>query len=130
MARTKAKGIPPSRKKYEEDNPVVSFRASRKDYGTFIAIREKLGMSHGDVYKTGLGVIQVKIRAEEEVRREAYDEGWEKGITGAVEAYMVTYPCSICGKSTEVTTEGEKKAIRGYMVEHGWGHADCINRRR
>ncbi len=119
----------PSRQKYEEDNPVVSFRVLKDDRDRFLVMREKRGMSHGGVYRAGLGVIQVKVRAEEKVRQQAYDEGLEKGITEAMKIYMVTYPCSGCGKPIELDSPEEKVAVGRYMREHGWGHADCINRR-
>lgn len=130
MARTKAKGIPPSRKKYEEDNPVVSCRVPKELYNRLRVIKKAEGKSMTNILKAGLGLFEVKIRAEKEVRQEAYAEGQLTGYELAESEYKVTYPCSICGKSIEVTTEGEKKAIRGYMVEHRWGHAACINRRR
>ena len=130
MARTKAKGIPPSRKRYEEDNPVVSCRVPKELYNRLRAIKKAEGKSMADVLKAGLGLFEVKVRAEKEVRQEAYDEGHINGYELAESEYKVTYPCSICGKSIEVTTEEEKKAIRGYMAEYGWGHADCINQRR
>ena len=130
MARTKAKGIPPSRKKYEEDNPVVSCRVPKELYNRLRAIKKVEGKSMTDILKAGLGLFEVKVRAEKEVKQEAYEEGQLNGYELAESEYKVTYPCSICGKSIEVTTEEEKKAIRGYMVEHGWGHADCINRSR
>jgi len=126
MPRKKRKS--PARDRYERNNPVVSFRVKRKDKDRFVAIREKLGMSHGDVYKAGLGVIEVKVRAEEEIREEGYEEGQLSGYELAESEYKVTYPCSICRKSIEVTTDEEKKAIAKYMCEHGWGHADCIER--
>ena len=124
----KQRSTPPSRKKYEEANPVVSFRVSKKDYARFEVIRQKLGLSHGDVYKNGLGVNEVKIRSEEEIREEAYEQGRIEGFEIAESIYKVTYPCSVCGKETEVESDAEKKAIRGYMREHGWGHIDCLNR--
>jgi hypothetical protein len=127
MAKKKRRN-PPSRVKYDRDNPVVSFRVKRKDKDRFIAIREKLGMSNGDVYKAGLGVIEVKVRAEAEIRQEGYEEGQLSGYELAESEYKVTYPCSICGKSIEVTTDKEKEAIAKYMVEHGWAHGDCLNR--
>lgn len=127
--RGKKRRIPPSRKRYEQDNPVVSFRVPRKDYDRFVAIRENLGMSHGDVYRSGLGVSEVKVRAEEEVRQEAYDKGFEEGIAAAIDVYMVTYPCSVCGKPIELDSSEQKAAASRYMREHGWGHADCVNRR-
>ena len=60
MAKKRRKN-PPSRKKYDENNPVVSFRAPKKDHDRFLVIRKKLGMSHGDVYRAGLGIFDKKI---------------------------------------------------------------------
>ena len=129
MARTKAKGIPPSRKKYEEDNPVVSCRVPKELYNRLRAIKKAEGKSMADVLKAGLGLFEVKVRTEKEVKQEAYEEGQINGYELAESEYKVTYPCSICGESIEVTTDEEKKAIAEYMREDGWGHADCINRR-
>ncbi len=78
-----------------------------------------------DVLKTGLGIIEVKVRSERDIRQEAYDQGWEKGIDEACDIFMVTYPCSKCGKEMTVSTGDEKKAIRKFMTENGWQHVDC-----
>jgi hypothetical protein len=128
MARKRRKS-PPSRKKYDENNPVVSFRASKNDRDRFLVMREKRGMSHGDIYRAGLDIGENKIKGEEEIREQAYEEGWEKGIEEATELYAVPYQCSVCGKEIVVHTQDEKKAIKTYMREHGWGHGDCIDRR-
>jgi len=50
-------------------------------------------------------------------------------IEEAAELYAGPYQCSICGKEIVVQTQEEKKAIKTYMREHGWGHGDCIARR-
>ena len=119
----------PSRERYEKENPVFSARIPRRIYDRIQEVKRKEHLSNTDILMLALDPIEIKVRAEEEVRQSAYDEGWEKGITEAVELYMVTYPCSVCRKEIEVTTDEEKKTIRTYMREHGWGHADCINRK-
>ena len=119
----------PSRQRYEVRNPVVSFRMSKKDYARFEAIRQKLGLSHGDVFRNGLGVNEVKIRSEGEIRGEAYEQGKIEGFELAESIYKVTYQCSICREVIDVDTDEEKRAIKKYMRENGWGHADCVNRR-
>ena len=118
----------PSREKYEKAHPVFSARVPRKIYDRIQEVKKKEHLSNTDILMLALDPIEIKVRAEEEVRQSAYDEGWEKGIGEAEELYSVSYPCSVCGKTIVVTTEDEKKAIRTYMREHGWGHADCINR--
>jgi len=128
MAKKKRSTLP-SRKKYEEANPVVSFRVSKELYDRLQVAKEKESMSYTDILKVGLGLFEVKMRAEEEIRGQAYDEGWEKGITSAIEVYMVTYLCSVCGKPIELDSPEQKAAASRYMREHGWAHADCIDRR-
>jgi len=126
MARRK-KRKSPARDRYERNNPVVSFRVKRKDKDRSTASRKELGMSHGDVYNAGLGIIEVKIRSEKELKLQGYDEGYEQAAKAAEELYMVTYPCSRCGKTIIVDGPEEKEAIKRYMAEHGWSHGDCQN---
>jgi hypothetical protein len=128
MAKGKYKKTP-SRVKYEQSHPTVSFRVSKELYDRLQAVKRIEGKSITDILKVGLGLLEVKVRKEEEIRLQAYDKGWEKGITEAEELYSVSYPCIVCGKTIVATSDAEKKAIRKYMREHGWGHADCINRR-
>lgn len=128
MARRK-KNKPPARDRYEKSHPVISFRVDKELYDRLKAVKKVEGRSMADILKAGLGLIEVKIRTEKEIWQQGYDEGQLNGYELAESEYKVTYPCSICGKSIEVTTDEEKKAIATYMREHGWGHADCINRR-
>lgn len=126
MAKKKRKN-PPSREKYERDNPVVSFRVSRKEYDVLQATKKKEGRSNADIMRAGLGLFEVKIRAEEEIRQQAYEKGQVNGYELAESDFKITYPCSRCKKMIEVTTEEEKKAIRKFMVDNGWHHGDCNN---
>ena len=119
----------PSRVKYEQNHPIVSFRISKELYDRLEVAKKAEGKSITDVLKIGLGLLEVKMRNEKEIRDQANDEGWEEGTKAAEELFSVPYSCSVCGKEIVVTTEDEKSAIREYMREYGWGHADCINRR-
>jgi hypothetical protein len=119
----------PSREKYEKENPVVSFRVSRELYDRLQAVKTAEGKSVTDVLEVGVGLLDVKVRSEEEIREAAYEQGRIEGYEIAKYIYKVTYPCSVCGKEIEVESEEEKRAIKKYMREHGWGHASCINRR-
>jgi hypothetical protein len=58
--------------------------------------------------------------------RERYEEGYQKGCQEAKARYCVTYFCSVCGGTVEVTSDKEKQAIRQYMRENGWVHVDCM----
>lgn len=128
MAKGKIKK-PPSRVKYEQKRPTVSFRISKELYDRLQAVKETEGKSTTEVLKVGVGLLEVKVAKEREAKRQGYEEGFEKGYEEAEELYKVTYPCKVCRKALEVTTLEEKQAIRGYMLENGWGHIDCINHR-
>ena len=121
----KRKKKPPSRIKYEQANPVVSTRVTKAIRSRLRELEQSEGVSMADVIKAGLGLIEIKVRAEEEVRREADDKGWERGNEEASNLYAVTYPCSKCGKEMTVYTDEEKKAIRKFMISSGWHHGDC-----
>ena len=124
----KHKRTSPSRKKYEEQNPVVSCRVSKELRDRLRAIKKAEDKSMADILKAGLGLFEVKVRAEEEVRDKAYEEGRISGFASAESIYKITYPCNICKKMIEVTTEEEKRAIRKFMIDKRWGHAACHDR--
>jgi len=119
----------PSRVKYEQKFPTVSFRISKELYERLQAVKGAEGKSTTGVLKVGVGLLEAKVSKEKEAKRQGYDEGFEKGYEEAEELYKVTYPCKICRRTLVVTSAKEKEVIRNYMLEHGWGHADCINRR-
>jgi hypothetical protein len=117
----------PSRIKYEQNNPVVSFRISKELYDSLQKAKEKQGMSYTDILRVGLGLITPTIRSEEKIKLQAYDKGWEQGNEMALEAFAITYPCKKCKKEMIVDTEEEKKAIREFLFAQGWHHGDCNN---
>ncbi len=108
MAKGNSKKTP-SRVKYEQSHPTVSFRVSRELYDRLQAVKKAEGKSITDVLKVGVGLLEVKVRKEKEIRDQAYEEGWEKGVAEAAELYSVPYSCSVCGKQTVVTTDDEKR---------------------
>ena len=128
MAKDKKKKTP-SRIKYEQSHRTVSFRPSNELYDRLQAVKEEEGLSNTDVLKVGVGLLEVKVRSEREASEQSFEEGFEKGFEEAESIYKVTFPCSVCRKTIEVSSDKTKEAIRKYMLERGWGHADCINRR-
>ena len=121
---------PPSRVKYEESHPTVSCRVPRETYERLQAIKEKQGKSFADILRIGMGILKAKAKKEGEVREEAYSEGYDDGYREAKQEFKVTYPCSVCGKTITLNSEGEKEAASGYMEEYGWGHAECHKKRQ
>ena len=115
----KKKSKTPPRTKCKESYPTVSFRVSKELYDRLQAVKKAEGKSITDVLKVGVGLLEVEVRKGKEIRVQAYDEGWEKGIAEAEELHSVSYPCSVCGEAIVVTTEAEKKAIRDICVSVG-----------
>lgn len=123
----KKRRVAPSRRKYEEANPVLSFRVPRKIYEDLRVVKESTGDSRTKVLMAGLGLYKVKIKTEKEIWQKAYDKGHDDGVNAACNCFGVSYPCSRCGKEMMVDTEEEKTAIRQFMVDSGWAHGECVN---
>ena len=122
---TKAKRKAPSRVKYEQAHPTVSCRVPRVLYDRLRTATEAKGMSFADALKVGLGLLEVQVAAEAEVRKHGYDVGYRKGYAEAEQLYKVIYPCSVCRKPITATSVDEKKDISRHMLERGWAHAAC-----
>ena len=127
MLKSKKKRTP-SRVKYEQSRPTFSFRIYKDLDERIREVKKAEGMSNTNIVEIAVGLLEVKVRKEKEVRAQAYDEGYGEGYRDAEELYKVTYPCKICRKTIEVMSVKEKEAIKGYMRQRGWAHAACINR--
>lgn len=128
MAKT-TKRKAPSRVRYEQGHPTVSCRVPREVYKRLQVVKKAEGQSFADVLKIGLGILEVRVKEEAEVRKQGYDKGHRKGYAEAECLYKVTYPCSVCRDMLTVTGRAEKEAIRQYMQEHRWGHRACIEKK-
>jgi hypothetical protein len=129
MTKT-AKRKAPSRVRYEQGHPTVSCRLPRDVYDKLRSVIDAEGKSFADVLKTGLGILEVRVKDEEEIRKKGHAEGYSEGYEEAERLYEITYPCKVCGKTITVTSESEKEAINRYMQEHGWGHTECRERKQ
>jgi predicted CopG family antitoxin len=128
MAKIIKKKKAPSRVRYEQAHPTVSCRVAKELYDRLKAVKKTEGRSFADILKIGLGVLEVQVKKEEEVKKKAHTEGYRTGYAEAERLYKVTYLCAICRKPLVVTTTDEKEAIKTYMREHGWRHRACQER--
>lgn len=119
--------MPPSRIKYEQNHPTVSFRVTKELYDRLEEVKKAEGESTADVLKVGVGLLNVKVSEEKEARTQGREEGFNEGYEMAEDLYKVTYQCRGCGKIIEVTTKEEKRAIKEYMQQNGWGHKECVD---
>lgn len=127
---TKAAKKAPSRVRYEQAHPTVSCRVPGEVYEKLDLVKKSEGKSFADILKIGLGIIETKVREEGEIRKKAYTEGYRKGYSDAECKYKITYPCSVCGETIELSSREAKQAASGYMQEHGWGHRVCHERKQ
>ena len=116
------KGKPPSRKKYEEENPTVSARVPKETREKLLVALRKLDMSLKDALKVLTGELEVKVIPIDEARQLGYKE--------ARNLYMVTCPCDVCGKPVAITSPKAKEVVSKYMAKYGLGHAKCHKQRR
>ena len=116
------KGKPPSRKKYEEENPTVSARVPKETRHNLLLNLKKIGMSLAEALKVLAGELELKVKPIDEARKAGYEE--------AKNLYMITYPCSVCGKPIPIKNPKTKEAVSKYMTEHGWAHAECHKQRQ
>jgi len=103
----KAKHKPPSRERYETNNPTVSFRASRGLHEKLNEIREKTGKSYADIIKESLGVQKTQAKNAYKKGYDAgYDIGFEHGIQMSQQFCLGN--CSVCGEYLEWDLDNEK----------------------
>lgn len=124
MKKPRRKG-PPSRLRYEKRNPTISCRVPREVYDRLVAVKKSEKGSFASILKTGLGMIEAQRRKEAEIRKAALDQGYKNGYALAERRYKVTYPCSACGETIELSSNDEKQAAVAYMRQQGWRHREC-----
>ena len=108
---------PPSRLRYEQEHPTVSFRVPRVLYDNLKEILAVSEQSFADFVKEALRVKERTVGA-------AYDHGHR----AAKETYLVTYHCSVCGKIAEAKSSEAKIAARQLLEDIEWAHDDCRKR--
>ena len=121
MIKTKRK--PPSRIRYEKNNPIVSFRIKKNLYEELKTLLKKQGNSIGDFFKVALNKQQI---AYEELGQSEYDKGYEEGYDEGFDKFNV--PCKVCGKPMLFDIKTEPKAEQTVNEAFAkWGHINCLN---
>ena len=133
-AESKKKRKSPAHDRYDRKRPTFSYRIYEELKARINRVKKAEGISNTNIVEAAVGLFEVKIRKEKEIRDQAFTEGNDKGVEESYELaeslYKVMYPCSVCGKPIELDTPEQKEAASTYMTEHGWGHAKCHERKR
>src|SRR2546422_9061171 len=119
--RKRRKHVPPSRLRYEAENPTVSFRVSKD-------VKERL-MRERSGSNRSLEAILVRGLDSDQLEREAYRRGDRYGFLRAFGRLAV--PCYICQKPVvvNVAEPGIKKLILGNLVGR-FRHRGCQEQAR
>lgn len=115
----------PSRIKYEQNHPTISVRLPKDKREKLLAMLKTMDVTLPQLILNFIGEHEIKIQPIEIIKGTSFRAGLGKGYQQAVKNCAIKYPCSKCGKEIVVSTEEEKKAIRGFMTESGWRHGDC-----
>jgi hypothetical protein len=125
----KRKDKPPSRKKYEVENPTVSARVTQKTRARLYKNLAVLGMSLADAIKVLAGELEVKARPIAEVWQTAFAAGKEYGSNETKRRYAISYKCAGCGEEILVSDDNTKQAIVRFLRDHHAGHVECLKKR-
>lgn len=115
---TKRGHKPPSRIRYEESHPVVSFRVKKEIHQQLMELLAKSGKPIGDFFREALAIQRADTS-------KSYQRGYQEGYQEAKQLYCVVYRCNVCGQAMQLASANEKAAGAQYMEEHRWGHGAC-----
>ena len=105
----------PSKIRYDESHPSVSFRLSGE-------VKEWLDTVRGDLSYTE--TIRNAMVDGAKVQ-EAVDNAYRQGYEDAKKTYQLIFWCSVCRKTMHCRTNDEMhKALAEYAFESGWHHAN------
>jgi len=110
--------VTPSRLRYEERNPVVSFRIDRARYRSLKATIGKSGMSEGQFFRRIIdkGVLDLNT---------ARKDGYNKGFRTAKEIYGLSVRCGECQE--EIYVKGKQlENIKWFVLKNRYlVHRKC-----
>jgi len=122
----KAKHKPPSRERYEANNPTVSFRVSRELYEKLNEIREKTGKSYADIIKEWLGVQEPTIQ---KTYNRGYNAGHKEGMKlgHRVGEQFFLGECKVCGEQLkwDLDNNVNKNLLAEIINKVGVAHNRC-----
>ena len=121
----KKENRPPSRIKYENNNPTISARLPKEKHDRLLAILVVLKMTLTQLLLHFIGEYDPKVTPVEEARKQGLNEGWKRGVSWAREKYLFSAPCTRCGKEIILTDKESKDVVRNILRQNGWQHADC-----
>jgi flagellar biosynthesis/type III secretory pathway protein FliH len=111
---------PPSRRRYEAENPTVSFRISKEAKRELELLVEDPDQSKKDWFEALIAdergrysVIfeQGHTKGKKRGYEDGYDEGYEEGRKDAYQEYVPVVPCEDCGEPVAINTEEQRETL-------------------
>ena len=113
---------PPSRIKYEQNNPTISFRVSREVHDKLKDHLAKRHVSFADFVKESLGVQQIQIPDVGKIKQAAWNQGYRK----AKATYEIYLSCGECQQPISIKPNSDiHRAIIDHL-EGLWSHTTCL----
>ena len=117
----KGRHKPPSRIRYEQNNPTISFRVSREVHDKLKDHLAKRGVSFADFVKESLGVQQIQMPDVGKIKQAAWNEGYRK----AKATYEICLSCSECQQPISIKPNSRLHEEIIDQFEGLWFHTTC-----
>ena len=117
----KGRHKPPSRKRYEQNNPTISFRVSREVHDKLKDHLARRRVSFADFVKESLGVQQIQIPDVGKIKQAALTEGYNK----AKKEYRICIRCSECQQPISIKPNSDLHRAIIDQLEGLWFHTTC-----
>ena len=115
--KRKAKAVPPSRLRYESNNPTVSVRISQELKGELEDMRVTSGLSIADILKAGLDKLEPEVN-------QFYERGFSDGYDAGKQEFELMVTCFGCGRA-HVPVAGEIMRAAVAQKMFGWTAQSC-----
>ncbi len=109
--------IPPSKIRYDKENPIISIRLSK-------SLKEALD----DVREDKSYAMFIKELLQKEIDLKVHASGYRKGFDEAIKRFRISYPCCVCEKEIHLLPDEADTKAAIELLEGTWGHDECIGK--
>lgn len=110
----------PSRRRYEEANPTVSFRISKGKKDELDELVDDLEITKKEWFESVIDdergkfsavFQQGKTKGEQQGYEKGHAKGYDEGFDDAYDEMVATVPCIVCGEAVAVNTDQRQKEL-------------------
>jgi hypothetical protein len=128
--RDEKKKVPPSKARYLQRNPIVSFHLPTDKREKLREMASEEGVTIATYVRRFLSDLTVRDDDMKKAREEGFSEGYDTGFETVRRRYEIRCPCSACEEliTIEPGSPSHDSVIRA-LRRNLWGHAECMMRR-